>query len=200
MAGRYVAVVAPSPVPVAPFAAAILTGGRSRRMGADKAFVTVDGVAMVDRVAGAVRTAGASSVVAVGGDLARLRAAGLRAVADPHQGAGPLGGLLTALEAAGTPVLVVVATDLAWLSDATVRALVVGLTADPTTDVAAAVGNRREPLCAAWRPERCVAVVRSAFAGGERAVHRVMAGLAVVDVAVAPHSVRNANHPDDLRQ
>jgi molybdopterin-guanine dinucleotide biosynthesis protein A len=200
MAGRYVAIVAPSPVPVAPFAAAILTGGQSHRMGADKAFLTVDGAVMVDRVASALRTAGASSVLAVGGDLARLRAAGLVAVVDPHQGEGPLGGLLTALEVAGGQALVVVATDLAWLTDATVRALVLGLAADPTADVAAAVGGRREPLCAAWRPERCVAAVRGAFAAGERAVHRVMAGLAVVDVAVAPHSVRNANHPDDLRQ
>ncbi len=168
-------------------------------MGADKAFVAVDGVAMVERVAAALRGAGAASVVAVGGDLARLRAAGLVTVADPHQGEGPLGGLLTALEAAAGPV-VVVATDMPWLTAATVRAVIDGLAADPSAAVAAAVGTRREPLCAAWRPERSVATVRAEFAAGERAVHRVMDRLAVVDVPVAPHSVRNANHPDDLRQ
>ena len=50
------------------FAGAVLTGGRSSRMGRDKATLPVDGVPMAARVADALRRAGAEPVLAVGGD------------------------------------------------------------------------------------------------------------------------------------
>jgi len=37
-----------------------------------------------------------------------------------------------------------------------------------------------------------------AFAAGERAVHRVLAGLTVVEVAVDPDALHNVNAPPDL--
>ena len=95
-----------------PFTGAVLTGGRSTRMGTDKAFVEVDGRPMAGRVAAALRAAGAAEVLAVGGDLDRLPSLGFdRAVPDRHPGEGPLGGLLTALAAAGHDVVVVLACD-----------------------------------------------------------------------------------------
>ena len=56
------------------FAGAVLTGGRSSRMGQDKATLPVDGVPMAARVAGALRRAGAEPVLAVGGDQTALEA------------------------------------------------------------------------------------------------------------------------------
>lgn len=86
------------PVPaVPPFAGAVLCGGASRRMGRDKALIPVDGRTLAGRVADALDAAGASPVVAVGGDLAALRAEGLTAVPDAMPGAGPLAGIVTAL-------------------------------------------------------------------------------------------------------
>src|SRR5436305_1678226 len=78
----------------------------------------------VARVATALRDAGARSVMAVGGDVAGLHALGLDARLDPRQGDGPLGGVVTALELAEDPVVVVLATDLAWLGPEVVGALV----------------------------------------------------------------------------
>ena len=74
------------------FAGAVLTGGRSSRMGRDKATLPVDGVPMAARVADALRRAGAEPVLAVGGDQAALEALGLTWVADRHPGEGPSGG------------------------------------------------------------------------------------------------------------
>lgn len=82
---------------VPPFAGAVLCGGASRRMGRDKALIPVDGRTLAGRVADALDAAGASPVVAVGGDLAALRAEGLTAVPDAMPGAGPLAGIVTAL-------------------------------------------------------------------------------------------------------
>jgi molybdenum cofactor guanylyltransferase len=91
------------------WAAAVLCGGRSRRMGRDKALLVVDGVPMVRRVVDAARTAGASSVLCVGSPLTPggralvADAAGVPAVEDRWPGKGPLGGIVTALGALGAP-------------------------------------------------------------------------------------------------
>jgi molybdopterin-guanine dinucleotide biosynthesis protein A len=179
------------------FSGAVLTGGRSRRMGADKAFVAVDGVPMVQRVAAALRAAGAADVYTVGGDRVALATLGLDAHDDPRQGEGPLGGLLTALDVAGHDLVVVLATDLAWIDAATVTALV-GAAAGAAVAVARA--DRLEPLCAVWRVSRCRDTLRAVYDGGERAVHRALTGLGAVEVAVAPLAVANANTPADLRR
>jgi molybdopterin-guanine dinucleotide biosynthesis protein A len=187
------------PTAVRPFGGAVLTGGESRRMGRDKAFVTVDGVPMVVRVAEALTGAGARSVMTIGGNVTRLRVLGLDARVDSRQGDGPLGGLVTAMELAVDPVLVVLATDLAWLPPAVVRTLVQRLTADTAADVAAAETDRREPLCAAWRIDVCRDELADAYLAGERSVRAAMERLSVADVAVDPDDLWNANHPEDLR-
>jgi molybdopterin-guanine dinucleotide biosynthesis protein A len=169
-------------------------------MGRDKAFVTVDDVPMVRRVATTLTAAGARSVMAVGGDVIQLRALGLDARPDPRQGNGPLGGLVTAMELAVDPVLVVLATDLAWLPAEVVTALVERLGDDLAADVAVADTGRREPLCAAWRIDECRDELAAAYLAGERAVHVAMERLSVADVPVAVEHLGNANHPEDLDQ
>ena len=183
---------------VPPFSGVVLTGGRSRRMGTDKAFVVVDGRPMVLRVAAALQGAGAAEVLAVGGDGPALAALGLDARADPRQGEGPLGGILSAFEVVAHDVVVVLATDLAWIDAATVARLVHAL---GERAVAVARTGRREPLCAAWRASASGDELTRAYDGGERAVHRAMDRLdaaAVAEVAVTPGLVANANTPADL--
>ncbi|MER3453356.1 MAG: hypothetical protein C4344_06940 [Acidimicrobiia bacterium] len=50
------------------FSGAVLTGGRSSRMGRDKAFVALGGRPLVTYPVGALRMAGATEVFAVGGE------------------------------------------------------------------------------------------------------------------------------------
>ena len=91
-----------------PFGAIILTGGASRRMGADKALLAWDGQRAVDRVAGLAGAAGAVRVITVGRDH------GLEHVEDPEPGAGPVGGVVAgakALAAGGLSRVLVLAVD-----------------------------------------------------------------------------------------
>jgi molybdopterin-guanine dinucleotide biosynthesis protein A len=186
-------------VNVPAFGGVVLTGGESRRMGRDKAFVVVAGVPMARRVADSLRGAGAQSVMAVGGNVNGLHALGLDARPDPRQGDGPLGGLVTALELAIDPVVAVLATDLAWVPPAVVVALVERLGTDVAADVAAAHTDRREPLCAAWRVDPCLDELAAAHLAGVRSVLAAMDRLAVADVAVDGDLLWNANTPEDLR-
>lgn len=189
--------MAPAPGDAAiAFAGAVLTGGRSSRMGRDKATLPVDGVPMAARVAEVLRQAGAEPILAVGGDRAALESLGLTWVADRYPGEGPLGGIVSAFAAVGRDTLVViVATDLPDLSAPVLDVLVAGLGAH---DVAVAGGAHPEPLCGVWRVSTCEAVVAGAFDQGERAVHRAMAALDMVVVPVPAQHLRNVNHPDDL--
>jgi molybdopterin-guanine dinucleotide biosynthesis protein A len=190
-----------APVPVPAFAGAVLCGGASRRMGRDKALIALEGRALAVRVAEAVAAAGASRVVAVGGDLDGLRAAGLAAVPDRDgPGAGPLAGILTALAAAADDIVFVASCDLVRPSTEAVVATVRALSAQPDAGVAVPlVASRRQWMHAAWR-RRAAAPLVAAFAAGERAVHAAVAagGLRVVDVDIDPAAVADADRPSDL--
>jgi len=90
------------------FGAIILTGGGSRRMGADKAVLEWNGRRAVDRVADLARAAGAARVLTAGRDH------GLEHVDDPEPGCGPVGGVLAgarALATAGFSRVLVLAVD-----------------------------------------------------------------------------------------
>ena len=85
--------------------AIILCGGRSRRMGRDKAVLQWNGQRAVDRVAALARAVGARALVTAGADL------GLPWVPDETALAGPVGGVLAGARALGTARLLVLAVD-----------------------------------------------------------------------------------------
>jgi molybdopterin-guanine dinucleotide biosynthesis protein A len=170
-------------------------------MGRDKALVPVDGVAMVARVAAALRAAGCDPVVAIGGDRAALGALGLTVVPDRYPGEGPLGGVLTALDHhPDHDMVVVTACDLPLLSPASVAAVVAGLAAPGRgAQVAMARTDRLQPLCAAWRPSAAT-VLAEAFHAGERRLHVAARDLELVEVDVDAAELSNVNTTGDLPQ
>jgi molybdopterin-guanine dinucleotide biosynthesis protein A len=175
-------------------------------MGRDKALIPVGGTPLAVRVADALAAAGATRVVAIGGDLAALRTAGLDAFPDDDPGEGPLTGILTALgtltNAADAPgVVFVAACDLLAPEAAAVRATVAALaTADESVAVAVPLaGERRQWLHAAWRAAARSRLAR-AFAAGERSVHGAVAvaELRLCELPLAPAAVADADVPADL--
>ncbi len=172
-------------------------------MGRDKALIRLDGVALVDRMAGTLKNAGCAETVAIG---PRRLAGEVDHVDDLHPGQGPLGGILTALDVAarrGFDRVIVVACDLIWLDSATLVQLVAAVEerdhAGPgaRADVIVARSDRPEPLCALWS---CSATpsLAAAFDSGRRAVHQALTDLETVEVHVSHSALRNANNPEDL--
>ncbi len=181
------------------FSGAVLTGGGSRRMGRDKALVEVGGRPLAVEVARVLAEAGAKEVFAVGGDLVALGHLGLAAVADDHPGQGPLGGLLTALGHASSPVVVVLACDLVAPRPRAVRQVVAALHADRDLACAVAVaGGRPEPLHGAWRRSARPALM-ALFERGERALHRAVAEVGGAEVhGIDAGALADADTPADL--
>jgi len=165
-------------------------------MGTDKAFVEIDGEPLAIRVAGALERAGATRVVAIGGDVERLRALGLEAHPDRVAGQGPLRGIVTALEVADTDVVFVAACDLLAPDEHAMEEVLGALT--PDADVAMPRTDRLEPLLAAYR-RRCLPHLTGELDSGERAPHRAIEGLAVVQVRLQDaNATRDADTPGDL--
>lgn len=172
-------------------------------MGRDKALIEIGGVPLAVRVASALREAGAVDVCAVGGSAEALSALGLRTVADRWPGAGPLGGIVTALSVTERAAIALVAAcDLVEPTPATMAATVRALRDAPDASVAApTLADRPRWDQAAWRRTPALDALTRQFESGERAIHRAVtaAGLTVVDVpSVAPSSLRDADTPTDL--
>lgn len=177
-------------------AGAVLCGGRSRRMGTDKAFVEIEGVPMVERVAIALEAGRCEPVVLVGGDAVLLSRFGRAAITDDFPGQGPVGGLVTALRSVEAAVVVVASCDLPALDGSTVAAVAAALD-DGGPDAAVAVTDRWQLSLTAWRSS-AAPVVAAAWGSGVRSLHELVAAVAHVAVAVAPDRLRNVNTPDEL--
>ena len=166
---------------------AVLAGGRSRRMGQDKALLVVDGRALALRVADALRAAGCDPVVLIG-DIAGLEDLGLPVLPDPPAlGRHPLAGVVAAC--ALGPRVLTAPCDLPRLMEADVRALLaVGAPAE------ARVGTRRQPLLGVVDAEQAGALAVAARAGAS--AHAALAGRVAVDL---PDRVAvNVNTPAEL--
>ena len=127
----------------------VLTGGRSSRFGSDKALYTVHGRAMALHVAEVL--GGPADSVTLVGDPGKYGLLGLPVISDQFPGAGPLGGIVTALANASSPWILVVACDMPKLSAAPLASLL-----DPAarSNVRAVLprtpDGRLQPLCAAY--------------------------------------------------
>lgn len=181
------------------FAAFVLCGGRSSRMGRDKALLPVGGVAMARRVADALHVAGATEVTALGGDLVGLAAAGLRAVADESPGEGPFPATLHALDLAAQEVVLVLSCDLVAPDPAAFVRVVAALHADPAGDVAVPVADGHHQWThAAWR-RRTRPALLAARASGITSLRRASASLRLVELHDLPAAaLADADVPGDL--
>jgi molybdenum cofactor guanylyltransferase len=168
-------------------------------MGRDKALLEVGGRPLAAVVGDALRAAGADPVLAVGGDGPALARLGLEAVPDDHPGEGPLGGLVTALRRAPTPVVAVLACDLPGARGEAVGAVVRALAGAPEADVALPVtGGRWALVHGAWRAS-ALEPLDAAFAAGERSLAGAVARLRVVEVpGLDDASLADVDVPEDL--
>ena len=187
----------------------VLAGGRSRRMGVDKALLDWHGTPLVVHVAGIVRSTVEGPVVvvaALGQELPALPD-GVERVDDVHPERGPLEGLHGGLVALGgrADVAVVVGVDAALLRPRLVDLLVDALEREDAALAVACVAADRRPLPMVVRVDLEPAV-RSLLESGER---RLRSLVALGPVAALPEaevrvvdpeldSLAPLNTPDEL--
>lgn len=102
--------------------AIILAGGRSSRMGSDKALLELGGLTVLERLIRELETV-ASRIVIAGGTKAVYERFGKEVVTDRYPGAGPLAGLHAGLESSTTRWNLAVACDTPFANRGLFRAL-----------------------------------------------------------------------------
>lgn len=147
-------------------AAAILAGGRSRRMGTDKALLPLDGRPLVWHVIARLRPL-VSEIVIVGDNAGAYRRFGIPVIPDPRPDEGPLAGIRTALMNTDAPLVFCCACDMPFLETALVGRLL-ELAEQGVAAVVPRVRGKPEPLCAVYAREALPAIEAELATGGRR--------------------------------
>jgi molybdopterin-guanine dinucleotide biosynthesis protein A len=149
------------------FSAVILAGGRSSRMGCDKAWLEMDGQPLLARQIRIVREAGVAEVLISGRaevDYAQFQ---LPVLLDPVADQGPLAGIERALSVCAFTHLLVLAVDLPRMSSAYLQRLMEYCS--PSVGVVPRLAGHSEPLVAIY-PKDCLPLAQAAIEQGEFAV------------------------------
>ena len=146
----------------------VLVGGRSSRFGSDKGLFEMEGRAMVLHVADALLEH--VTTVTLVGCSAEYKNLGFPVIPDLLLGAGPLGGIVSALGHASAPRCLVAGCDMPLLANAPLAQL---LQEAASTDVEALIpqtpDGRLQPLCAVYA-KRASEPLRQALLEGERKI------------------------------
>jgi molybdopterin-guanine dinucleotide biosynthesis protein A len=159
--------------------AIILAGGRSSRMGVDKASLLHEGQTFLQRVI-AVAALLASEVLVVARPdspvaVCRAVGGGSRLVLDERPNAGPLAGIEAGLRAMTWECAIVLSVDAPSTSPALLRALLCAYTQDVDV-VLARTGRQVNGLVAVWGVS-ALAAVSTQLDAGSRSVQRAVAAL-----------------------
>lgn len=164
----------------------VLTGGRSSRMGADKASLVLGGSTLLDRVVAALSAVADEIVIVRASEqpLPLVRSAGsLVVVADPVEGVGPLGGIATGLEVASAPIVLVVGVDHPFLRPSLLE-LLVGRVRTGARWALPEFEGYPQPLCSALSRD-LLGEVRARLDTGERSPIAVADALGAVRIGEA---------------
>jgi molybdopterin-guanine dinucleotide biosynthesis protein A len=180
----------------------VLAGGRSARMGADKALLPLGSDRLLQRSLTALRQC-FDRVMIIANDLDAYRAFGLPVHPDEQPGLGPIGGVCAALQHAVTPAIFVVACDMPFLDPGLIRRMTARL--EDFDAVVPKPAGRFEPLHALYQ-RRILAEVRAAIAAGELSMQHLLGRLRLNvitdrDLAGCADAARlffNINTPADL--
>ncbi len=177
----------------------LLAGGRSSRMGRDKALLPYASTTLATHIATQIRdAAGNVTILAPPERYAHL---GFPILADAIPDCGPLGGLYTALRQANSGAtaadwILLVACDLPHLTAAFLRELLAAASAEHDCIVAEADG-RLQPLCAVYH-RRLLPAAETALQCKLFKMHDFVAGLRPLRYPAPDASLlRNVNTPDE---
>ena len=176
---------------IADCSAVILAGGRSRRMGDDKATLQFAGQPLLQAVAQAVAPLFGELSVSVRAPRPDLP---WPQICDAHVDAGPLAGLCAALGAVPTPWIFAVATDMPFVKPALIELLArrrAGFDA-----VVPRVHGHPQPL-AAFYSARALNTLQTILASdGKHRLHSLRAALAQLNVCYLDESQLQESDPE----
>jgi len=155
----------------------VLAGGASRRFGRDKALVEFDGEPLIARLCRVLQAA-TDAPVRIIGDAGKYGHIGVECVADRWPGEGPLGGIITALDANSDSIdsnswSLMIGCDMPFMTVDWLQHLAARTVLSNAEVVVPRSDYGLEPLCASWRASAAPTLTR-AFEKGVRRVTDAM--------------------------
>lgn len=175
----------------------IMLGGLSTRMGKDKATVTLGGKTLLERAVARWQGYGAGVQLSVGAaERKTLAPAGMTAVADIYPERGPLGGLHAGLHECPTDLMLMVAVDSPYLTQAHADRL---LEAIGNADACIyTVDGRPQPLFGLYR-RGCATPAETLILHGNNRMTELLGWVNTVFVEAEDAApFRNLNTPEDV--
>jgi molybdenum cofactor guanylyltransferase len=147
------------------FTAFILAGGKSTRMGSDKAFLDLHGQPLIAHALDLARSI--TQVVKIVGDPQKFSTFG-PVVDDIYPARGPLGGIHAALGSTSTTWNLVLGVDLPFIQSRFLNYLVTKAQSTHSVVTVPSANGHLQPLCAVYRKEFCQSADRALSAGQNR--------------------------------
>ncbi|MCD8376592.1 MAG: molybdenum cofactor guanylyltransferase [Oscillospiraceae bacterium] len=184
-------------------AAVILAGGKSSRMGRDKAMLPFGEETMLSHLVGLYRPWFDLTAVSLN-TPGRFQTYGALEVVDRHPGDGPLAGLEAAFLDTGADVIFLTATDLPFGDPALARLLLERL---GEHDACLIRHNGRAETLFAVYSCACLPTVRRALERGRRSMFHVLEQVDALELSPQElpgfdldHILRNVNDPEEYRR
>jgi molybdopterin-guanine dinucleotide biosynthesis protein A len=186
-------------MPVVPITTCIVAGGKSSRMGEDKAFLKVGKRLLIDHAIHQARAMGGDIFIA--GPKDRLKAFG-RILEDEFPDAGPLAGIHAGLKRSETQLMLALALDTPFLRTEFLRVLAEEAIGSGCLVTVAATADGLHPLCAIY-DVRFTAPAEDALRQGRYKIDALFtpARTRTVDVVAKgfdPAMLDNINTQEDL--
>ena len=175
----------------------IMLGGLSTRMGTDKALVTLGGKTLLERAILRWQGYGAAIQLSVGAaERKALAPAGMAAVADIYPERGPIGGLHAGLHDAPTELMLLVAVDSPYLTQAHADRLLESIgNADACIYT---IDGRPQPLFGLYR-RSCMTPAETLILHGDNRMTNLLGWVNTVMIPAEDSApFRNLNTPEDL--
>lgn len=190
--------------PRAQITGVVLAGGLARRLGGvDKGLVAVNGKPMVSYIVAALRPQVGALLISANRNLEEYATLGDCEVIPDMVGdfAGPLAGMASALQAAGTPYLVTVPCDSPLVAPDLVGRLYAALVAEDAEISVATDGERMQPVFALLCSDLLTDLLEY-LAGGQRKIDRWYQGrrLAQADFSDRTEMFLNINTAQEREQ
>ncbi len=187
-------------IPKGKITGVILAGGRATRMGGmDKGLVVLNGIPMLEHILVTLRPQVSDVLINANRNIERYANYGYKVVPDMlGDYFGPLAGMASAMQAAGTEYILTVPCDSPLLpSDLAVR-LAAALTRDQADISVAHDGGRMQPVFSLLRCN-LLASMLAYLESGERKIDLWYARhkLAIADFTDSPETFLNVNTPED---
>lgn len=181
---------------------AVLAGGKSSRMGEDKAILSWRNRTMLENAVEILVKNTTGVIISSNNEMHDLK--GVIRLQDRVESHGPVSGIITALNYFSPESVLIIACDMPFVTHSVIRNLINADDAKFDAIVYSHNGNK-EPLCAIYHSE-ALTVIENAFRKGEFKLHAILENMNVKyldpdeDKSITLSVFTNINTPDDYQK